>query len=104
VLPTLPVCAFTHFRAELHRHRTADDVVCIDAQYLCGLYAARTHLARTATPARQQGLEFFLSRLTVTSPGPGHTLARLRGVRPASCTAACSSIFPTIWKAPVGRV
>jgi hypothetical protein len=81
LLPALAACSFTRFRAEAHRHLDADGFARVDAQYLAGLYAARTHCARSPAPARQCEAEFFLARLTATSPSRAHTLARLRGAQ-----------------------
>ncbi|WP_053763689.1 hypothetical protein [Streptomyces sp. AS58] len=78
---TLSACSFTCFRAEAHRLLDTDGFARIDAQYLAGLYAARTHCVRSPNPARQQEVEFFLARLTATSPSRPHTLARLRGAQ-----------------------
>ncbi|WP_329256681.1 hypothetical protein [Streptomyces pseudovenezuelae] len=80
-LPALSACSFTRFRAEARRRLDADDFARLDAQYLAGLYAARTHLARGPQPMAQQDLEFFLARLTTTSPSRPHTLVRLRGAQ-----------------------
>ncbi|WP_330455434.1 cytochrome P450 [Streptomyces sp. NBC_00820] len=80
-LTELSECSFTRFRAEAHRRLEADGFACVDAQYLAGLYAARTHCARSPQPMTQQDLEFFLARLTATSPSRAHTLARLRGAQ-----------------------
>ncbi|MEV6672008.1 hypothetical protein [Streptomyces sp. NPDC051162] len=79
----LPACSFTRFRAEAHRRLDADGFARVDAQYRTGLYAARTHMTCSPDPARQQNLEFFLARLTATSPSRTHTLARLRGAQAA---------------------
>lgn len=77
----LSACSFTRFHAEAHRLLDADGFAHVDAQYLAGVYAARSHLARSPNPARRQEVEFFLARLTVDSPSRPHTLARLRGAQ-----------------------
>ncbi|MEU2871636.1 hypothetical protein ABZ769_20880 [Streptomyces olivoreticuli] len=77
----LSACSFTRFRAEAHRLLDADGFARVDAQYLAGLYAARTHLVRSPQSMAQHDLEFFLARLTATSPSRSHTLALLRGAQ-----------------------
>ncbi|MYS41127.1 hypothetical protein GTY23_07700 [Streptomyces sp. SID5998] len=80
-LPDLPRLPVTHFRAELRRCLPTADFARADAQHRAGLYAARTYLARHPGLPAQPDLEFFLSRLTTSSPRPRHTLTRLRGAQ-----------------------
>lgn len=77
----LSACSFTRFRAEAHRGLGADGFARVDAVYLAGLHAARTHCARSPQSLAQQDLEFFLVRLAASSPSRTHTLARLRGAQ-----------------------
>ncbi|MCI3907855.1 hypothetical protein [Streptomyces spectabilis] len=80
-LPDLPRLPVARFRAELRRCLPAADFARVDAQYRAGLYAARAYLARNPGLPTQQDLEFFLSRLTTSSPSQRHTLIRLRGAQ-----------------------
>ncbi|MFF4355020.1 hypothetical protein [Streptomyces sp. NPDC001530] len=83
-VPTpLPHVPLTRLRAEQRHRRPRKDSACADAQYRAGVYAATTWLRRNPGPPPQQDLEFFLSRLTTTSPSLRHTLARLRGAQTA---------------------
>ncbi|MEU5052052.1 hypothetical protein [Streptomyces sp. NPDC021096] len=103
-LPDLPDGDAASFLQECRRHLDKDDFARTDSQYRAGHAAARTWLARhpsftpvaTATvrsPDEDTGpheptdwkdmesLRLFLARLTVSSPSPGHTLARVRGAQ-----------------------
>ncbi|QCX73725.1 hypothetical protein C9F11_42570 [Streptomyces sp. YIM 121038] len=80
-LPDLPRLPVARFRAELRRCLPAADFARVDAQYWAGLYAARAYLTRHPGLPTQQDLEFFLSRLTTSSPSLRHTLTRLRGAQ-----------------------
>ncbi|MEV1026937.1 hypothetical protein [Streptomyces sp. NPDC050264] len=99
-LPDLPGGDPAAFRDECRLHLDEADFARIDGQYQAGYAAARTWLARhhasTGTPwplatdvaeeepdagPDMEGLRLFLARLTVSSPSPQHTLARIRGAQ-----------------------
>ena len=99
-LPSLPRSGVAAFRADCWRRQNDLDFAHTDSQYRAGYAAARTWLARhtlapapdTSQPADagqdepapwqdMEGLRLFLSRLTVLSPSPQHTLARVRGAQ-----------------------
>jgi hypothetical protein len=101
-LPALPACSFTRFRAEAHCHLDASGFARVDAQYLAGLYAARTHCARSPQPTAQQDLEFFLARLTTCSPSRSHTLARLHGAQAGFLTCGLVLRAPAVLQGASG--
>ncbi|MEU9398041.1 hypothetical protein AB0D86_49765, partial [Streptomyces sp. NPDC048324] len=99
-LPALPRSSVAAFRADCWRRQNATDFAHTDGQYRAGYAAARTWLARTLllqptppeatdhpaepTPFNLQETEdvrLFLARLTVSSPSPQHTVARVRGAQ-----------------------
>ncbi|WP_405605311.1 hypothetical protein OG741_37435 [Streptomyces sp. NBC_01410] len=100
-LPSLPRSGVAAFRADCWRRQNDLDFAHTDGQYRAGYAAACTWLARhTPAPAPpdtpppadsdpdeaipwqdMEGLRLFLARLTVLSPSPQHTLARLRGAQ-----------------------
>lgn len=107
-LPILPRSDVAAFREECRRRLSEADFARADGQYQAGYAAARTWLARrpapTAAPRAEdagsallrgrdvlpeaggewpdmEGLRLFLARLTVSSPSPQHTLARVRGAQ-----------------------
>ncbi|MGI5192078.1 hypothetical protein ACQEVY_00155 [Streptomyces sp. CA-288835] len=100
-LPSLPRSGVAAFRADCWRRQNDLDFAHADGQYRAGYAAARTWLAGHtpppppsdtpqaenagpdgATPWRNmEGLRLFLARLTVLSPSPQHTLARIRGAQ-----------------------
>ncbi|WFB11391.1 hypothetical protein LRS74_33460 [Streptomyces sp. LX-29] len=102
-LPTVPRSGVAAFRADCWRRQNATDFAHTDAQYRAGYAAARTWLAHTLQPQPPPGeatepaggpadptpfslqeteaLRLFLARLTVSSPSPQHTVARVRGAQ-----------------------
>jgi hypothetical protein len=98
-LPTVPRSGVAAFRADCWRRQNATDFAHTDGQYRAGYAAARTWLARTppqpevtvpadgpAAPTpwnlqEMEALRLFLARLTVSSPSPQHTVARVRGAQ-----------------------
>ncbi|MFD9795493.1 hypothetical protein ACFWXK_31590 [Streptomyces sp. NPDC059070] len=99
-LPGLPQSDVASFLADCRRRLNDGDFTCADRQYRAGYAAARTWLARRgpasplpSPPAEgtgsegadawqdMEGLRLFLARLTVLSPSPQHTLARVRGAQ-----------------------
>ncbi|MFD7498011.1 hypothetical protein ACFV8T_37665 [Streptomyces sp. NPDC059832] len=96
-LPDLPRSDAATFLPECRRSLNKADFAHADGQYQAGYAAARTWLARSASvstpPAENtgpdettawqdmEGLRLFLARLTVSSPSPQHTLARVRGAQ-----------------------
>ncbi|MDC2951856.1 hypothetical protein [Streptomyces heilongjiangensis] len=102
-LPALPRASVAAFRAQVWRRQNGADFARTDGQYRAGYAAARTWLARTLPPNPPPGggsedtghpaeptafglheteaLRLFLSRLTVSSPSPEHTVARVRGAQ-----------------------
>ncbi|MEU7046725.1 hypothetical protein AB0A77_37575 [Streptomyces varsoviensis] len=103
-LSDLPDGDAASFLQECRRHLNKDDFARTDSQYRAGHAAARTWLARhpSFTPVAtaiarspdedtgshaptdwkdMESLRLFLARLTVSSPSPGHTLARVRGAQ-----------------------
>ncbi|WP_234363672.1 MULTISPECIES: hypothetical protein [unclassified Streptomyces] len=101
-LPTVPRSGMAAFRADCWRRQNATDFAHTDGQYRAGYAAARTWLARLpAQPPAIGGIEpadgpaaptpfslqeteavrLFLARLTVSSPSPQHTVARVRGAQ-----------------------
>lgn len=101
-LPTLPRSGIASFRADCWRRQNTTDFAHTDGQYRAGYAAARTWLARhmplsaNQPPDTQEHdiaqptawntyeietLRLFLARLTVLSPSPQHTLARVRGAQ-----------------------
>ncbi|MEU9850078.1 hypothetical protein [Streptomyces sp. NPDC047985] len=97
-LPDLPRSAAA-FLSDCQRSLSEADFAHAHGQYQAGYAAARTWLARhipapPATPPAEntgpdetcawqdmEGLRLFLARLTVLSPSPQHTLARVRGAQ-----------------------
>ncbi|MER7921503.1 MULTISPECIES: hypothetical protein [unclassified Streptomyces] len=103
-LPDVPEGDAASFLQECRYHLNEDDFARTAGQYWAGHAAARTWLARHPrfTPAAtatvrspdedtgphaptdwqdMESLRLFLARLTVSSPSPGHTLARVRGAQ-----------------------
>ncbi|MFD8111051.1 MULTISPECIES: carboxymuconolactone decarboxylase family protein [Streptomyces griseus group] len=99
-LPTLPRSGVAAFRADCWRRQNATDFAHTDGQYRASYAAARTWLARTQPPQPEvtipadgpaaptpwnvqemEALRLFLARLTVSSPSPQHTVARVRGAQ-----------------------
>ncbi|AXG82226.1 carboxymuconolactone decarboxylase family protein [Streptomyces paludis] len=99
-LPTVPRSGVAAFRADCWRRQNATDFAHTDGQYRAGYAAARTWLARTRPPRPEvtvpaegpaaptpwnlqetEALRLFLARLTVSSPSPQHTVARVRGAQ-----------------------
>ncbi|MFF4590441.1 hypothetical protein [Streptomyces sp. NPDC001388] len=100
-LPSLPRSGVAAFRADCWRRQNDLDFAHTDGQYRAGYAAARTWLARHTPPPAppdtpeaadtgpdgatpwqdMEGLRLFLARLTVLSPSPQHTLARVRGAQ-----------------------
>jgi hypothetical protein len=99
-LPTVPRSGVAAFRADCWRRQNATDFAHTDGQYRAGYAAARTWLARTRPPQPEvtapadgpaaptpwnlqemEALRLFLARLTVSSPSPQHTVARVRGAQ-----------------------
>lgn len=99
-LPALPRASVAAFRAQCWRRQNGADFARTDGQYGAGYAAARTWLARTLPPPADssedtghpagptafslhetEALRLFLSRLTVSSPSPEHTVARVRGAQ-----------------------
>ncbi|EKX60918.1 carboxymuconolactone decarboxylase family protein [Streptomyces ipomoeae] len=99
-LPTVPRSGVAAFRADCWRRQNATDFAHTDGQYRAGYAAARTWLARTQPPQPEvtapadgpaaptpwnlqeiEALRLFLARLTVSSPSPQHTVARVRGAQ-----------------------
>ncbi|WP_241844667.1 hypothetical protein [Kitasatospora sp. CB01950] len=100
-LPTLPRSGMAAFRADCWRRQNDVHFTHTDGQYRAGYAAARTWLARTlpsppptAGPAdgrtaeptaftlqETEAVRLFLARLTVSSPSPQHTVARVRGAQ-----------------------
>ena len=106
-LPSLPRRDVAAFREECRRRLNEADFAHADGQYQAGYSAARTWLARQPAPTAPrtkdaegavprdkdavpedsadwpdvEGLRLFLARLTVSSPSPQHTLARVRGAQ-----------------------
>ncbi|MEW2086888.1 hypothetical protein [Streptomyces sp. NPDC005283] len=100
-LPSLPRSGVAAFRADCWRRQNDLDFAHTDSQYRAGYAAARTWLARHTPPPAppdipeaadagpdgvtpwqdMEGLRLFLARLTVLSPSPQHTLARVRGAQ-----------------------
>ncbi|MFF1301033.1 hypothetical protein, partial [Streptomyces sp. NPDC058296] len=98
-LPSLPRSDVAAFREECRRRLNEADFAHADGQYQAGYTAARTWLARqpdaeSAVPRDKdtasedsgdwpdlEGLRLFLARLTVSSPSPQHTLARVHGAQ-----------------------
>jgi hypothetical protein len=101
-LPTVPRSGMAAFRADCWRRQNATDFAHTDGQYRAGYAAARTWLARlpaqppqleATEPAENpagptpwnlqetEALRLFLARLTVSSPSPQHTVARVRGAQ-----------------------
>jgi hypothetical protein len=104
-LPSLPRVDVSAFREECRRRLNEADFAHTDSQYQAGYTAARTWLARQPAPTAAlqrkcvdprdkdtapessgdwpdtEGLRLFLARLTVSSPSPQHTLARVRGAQ-----------------------
>ncbi|WP_405933722.1 hypothetical protein [Streptomyces sp. NBC_00827] len=100
-LPSLPRGGVAAFRADCWRRQNDLDFAHTDGQYRAGYAAARTWLARHTPPPAppdmpeasdagpdgatpwqdMEGLRLFLARLTVLSPSPQHTLARVRGAQ-----------------------
>ncbi|MFF9346334.1 hypothetical protein [Streptomyces sp. NPDC014734] len=112
-LPAVPRASVAAFRAQAWRRQNGADFAHTDGQYRAGYAAARTWLARTlpakAPPAptssagsedvgpaeptafdlhESEALRLFLSRLTVSSPSPEHTVARVRGAQAGLLTGA----------------
>ncbi|MEU3976770.1 hypothetical protein [Streptomyces bacillaris] len=113
-LPAVPRASVAAFRAQCWRRQNGADFARTDAQYRAGYAAARTWLARTLPlkpptgsggaeeadrPAEfteptafglreTEALRLFLSRLTVSSPSPQHTVARVRGAQAGLLTWA----------------
>ncbi|MFH8224738.1 hypothetical protein ACH4C2_37015 [Streptomyces sp. NPDC018057] len=105
-LPAPPRASVAAFRAQAWRRQNGADFARTDAHYRAGYAAARTWLARTLAPGQptacgaedaarsaepseptpfglreSEALRLFLSRLTVSSPSPAHTVARVRGAQ-----------------------
>lgn len=103
-LPTVPRSSVAAFRADCWRRQNETDFAHTDGQYRAGYAAARTWLARTLAPQPPpaqvtepadgrpaeptvfnpreiEALRLFLARLTVLSPSPQHTVARVRGAQ-----------------------
>ncbi|WOP38533.1 hypothetical protein RKE32_34505 [Streptomyces sp. Li-HN-5-13] len=102
-LPTQPRSGVAAFRADCWRRQNATDFAHTDGQYRAGYAAARTWLARTLPPPpapvggiepaadpaaptpwglqETEAVRLFLARLTVSSPSPQHTVARVRGAQ-----------------------
>ncbi|KKZ69954.1 hypothetical protein [Streptomyces showdoensis] len=99
-LPPLPHSPVPVFREDCRRRLNPADFAHTDGQYRAGYAAARTWLARTQPPRPEntpttsrrdertpfslqqtEALRLFLARLTVSSPSPQHTLARVRGAQ-----------------------
>ncbi|GAB7036113.1 hypothetical protein AB0G35_34160 [Streptomyces sp. NPDC021749] len=98
-LPTVPRSGVAAFRADCWRRQNDVDFAHTDGQYRAGYAAARTWLARTLPPPPPsacsaetteptafqlkeiEALRLFLARLTVSSPSPQHTVARVRGAQ-----------------------
>ncbi|WP_203645064.1 hypothetical protein [Streptomyces sp. SID14478] len=99
-LPDLPGADPAAFRDQCRLRLNEADFAHIDGQYQAGYAAARTWLARHHAPTGpsrpraagaalaesgawqdMEGLRLFLARLTVSSPSPQYTLARVRGAQ-----------------------
>lgn len=99
-LPTVPRSGVAAFRADCWRRQNATDFAHTDGQYRAGYAAARTWLTRTLPPQlvateeadhpaeptpfslqETEDVRLFLARLTVSSPSPQHTVARVRGAQ-----------------------
>jgi hypothetical protein len=113
-LPSVPRAGVATFRAHIWRCQNRADFAHTDGQYRAGYAAARNWWARTllpaATPAghgspggedteppaeptpfglhEMEALRLFLARLTVSSPSPEHTVARVRGAQAGLLTRA----------------
>ncbi|WP_107068046.1 hypothetical protein [Streptomyces sp. CT34] len=112
-LPAVPRASVAAFRAQCWRRQNGADFARTDAQYRAGYAAARIWWARTlplkpptSTSAEEtdhltesteptpfglretEALRLFLSRLTVLSPSPAHTVARVRGAQAGLLTRA----------------
>lgn len=96
----MPRSGVAAFRADCWRRQNATDFAHTDGQYRAGYAAARTWLARTQPPQPEvtapvggpvaptpwnlqemEALRLFLARLTVSSPSPQHTVARVCGAQ-----------------------
>ncbi|MBV6701916.1 hypothetical protein KV557_33245 [Kitasatospora aureofaciens] len=100
-LPTVPRSGVVAFRADCWRRQNDVDFTHTDGQYRAGYTAARAWLARALTsppPTEEttdghpveptaftlpetEAVRLFLARLTVSSPSPQHTVARVRGAQ-----------------------
>ncbi|MGG2463741.1 hypothetical protein ACO0M4_28755 [Streptomyces sp. RGM 3693] len=113
-LPAVPRSSVAAFRAQCWRRQNGADFARTDAQYRAGYAAARTWFSRTLPPKpspaggssdetghpaefteptafdlrETEALRLFLSRLTVSSPSPEHTVARVRGAQAGLLTCA----------------